>query len=486
MIKLVEKIESVKTEDLTVQNPSKLYTVIEKFTRETLYDGLYRDLELGHDLPAVIDLANNMHEIIKDDVYIDVSSHTLAREILNAAIDSVDYYDLAKDLIEEVNIDFSNSNYRAESIKKSKYDLDENLISEKIPKDLVKAYKDAEEHDYINADSDYYNKIDLENSEYTEISPEEAMEIKKSGNLHDLDILVNGKLVKYYNDGRPEYSVYVDHKSRYVNRNGKSVYETKYMPFKYVLTIADKIYKVNRVAVGEDKLKSRGVGKDDTILDPIVDRGYWNNVTDPGFKGSYGSQRSANAQLGKLRPGPALDTWDENSLQRAKDRLANIEAQYAAGDMSKNDYERQKADYENTIKTLTDKKNRANWNLKNDRANARNYTSNADATRAIRKLKMLKTELSRTSSDLQRAESKYNDISDEGSDSHEFEYQRKRASELRHKISILQSQLSKIEAELQAADDGTKAQEAKADVDNLTSELSSIKDQLKDLLAGKK
>ena len=79
------------------------------------------------------------------------------------------------------------------------------VLTEKIPKDLAKAYKKANHYSYANRNTDYINKVDLENSTYTEITPEEALALKKDGKLNTIRALIDGKLVTFYNDGTSEY-----------------------------------------------------------------------------------------------------------------------------------------------------------------------------------------------------------------------------------------------------------------------------------------
>ncbi len=105
MIKLIKESASYK-----LSEESQIHVDAYKFLYETFYDNLYHHLENGHDIPACIDLAHQMKDIFTDTMYDDCSSMTLCRTFIDHVINELDFFAMAKELISEVNYDFSNSN----------------------------------------------------------------------------------------------------------------------------------------------------------------------------------------------------------------------------------------------------------------------------------------------------------------------------------------------------------------------------------------
>lgn len=119
--------------------------------------------------------------------------------------------------------------------------LTEEVLDEKIPKDLAKAYKNARYQGRSGG------MTDLENATYREVSPEEGYKLYKE-DPRQVRLLLGNVLVDFRDDGRPSpehRDQYVDSAHQFVNRNGKVVRDTMYIPPKYMFTVADKIYVTN-------------------------------------------------------------------------------------------------------------------------------------------------------------------------------------------------------------------------------------------------
>ena len=345
------------------------------------------------------------------------------------------------------------------------------VLTEKIPKDLAKAYRDANHWSYANRNSDFTNKIDLENSTYTEISPEEALELKKDGKLNTVRALVDGHLVTYYNDGQSEYFTELPRAKKYTTRTGRDEYNSKYVPLKYVLNVADKIYVANEVT-NPEKMATR-LSLDDKGGTP-------EHIYDS--TGTFDSERAANRALGKDKYYSSFDRYDADQLERYRANLADLEKRWEDGDITRKEYEQSKERYARWIGELETKKRKEGNYIKDKRAAARNYSSDISATSAMRTYKRLKSEIKSAKASADRYQAKIDDIKASGSKSSEFEYASKQVSELRYKLREIQNKLSYYEKVLSDAEDGTKAAEYEKEMQKNLDTLTTAQRDLAALL----
>lgn len=345
------------------------------------------------------------------------------------------------------------------------------VLTEKIPKDLAKAYHKANHWSYAHRNSDFANKVDLENSTYTEISPEEALELKKEGKLDTVRALVNGHLVTYYNDGQSEYFTELPRGKKYTTRTGRDEYNSKYVPLKHVLSVADKIYVADEVTNPEKMATRLNLDDNGRTPDDVYDS-----------TRTFDSERTANKALGKDKPYSSFDKYDTDRLERYKANLADLEKRWEDGDITRREYEQNKERYAQWIDELETKKRRENSFIKDRRAAARNYSSDISATSAIRTYKRLKSEIKSAKASADRYQAKINDVKASGSKSSEFEYASKQVSELRFKLREIQSRLAYYEKLLSDAEDGTKAAEYEREMQKHLDTLTTAQRDLAKLL----
>lgn len=345
------------------------------------------------------------------------------------------------------------------------------VLTEKIPKDLAKAYKDANHWSYAHRNSDFANKVDLENSTYTEISPEQALELKKEGKLNSVRALVDGHLVTYYNDGQSEYFTELPRAKKYTTRTGRDEYNSKYVPLKHVLSVADKIYVANEVTNPEKMATRLSLDDDGRTPEDVYDS-----------TGTFDSERAANRALGKDKPYSSFDKYDVDRLERYRSNLADLEKRWEDGDITRKEYEQNKERYTQWIDELETEKRKEDNHIKNRRAAARNYSSDISATSAMRTYKRLKSEIKSAKASADRYQAKINDVKASGSKSSEFEYASKQVSELRYKLSEIQSRLSYYEKLLSDAEDGTKAAEYEREMQKHLDTLTTAQRDLAALL----
>ena len=131
-------------------------------------------------------------------------------------------------------------------------------LEEALPKDLADLYRErrsklghsrninSPKYGYKDIKTFSPNGIDFEASEYTEITPEEAIAAKKRGDADKLRIIFDGKLVTYESDGKHQHfraeRDYNSDASKYVKPNGDRVDTSSKLTFNTVVQNADKIY----------------------------------------------------------------------------------------------------------------------------------------------------------------------------------------------------------------------------------------------------
>ena len=121
------------------------------------------------------------------------------------------------------------------------------LNEEPIPSDLAKAYK-----------SSYHRPgdVDLQNSEYIEITPEEAIQIVRKGDPSSLRLIIEGQLIlidgKYGSQNDKYRNRYVHWDHHYFTKSGNRVTDTARFPIPHLVKIADKIYKTNENQTPKD------------------------------------------------------------------------------------------------------------------------------------------------------------------------------------------------------------------------------------------
>ena len=344
-------------------------------------------------------------------------------------------------------------------------------LDEKIPKDLAKSYKRAD-----NSPFDSYEPMstrkqpDFEAAEYTEITPEEALAYKKSGDVSNLRIMVDGSLVRFHPDGSVANRTELGWGARdkiYTNRNGKKVSDTKYMPFSHIVKIADKIYYTNEgdTSISPEKMARR----DDRDL------------------------RHANLNLGASRKGwgsPASAKKDirdyEKYLAQSQDKLRKLEAEWEAGTISRVDYEKRKASIEDSIGY--DKRNlyKSIGQRADRRAKARDFVGNREAQSAVNKFKDLKSSLSFAKSSARRAEEKLSTMKDGGADSATYRYDREQLARYRKQLADAQYWIKHYESKLSDDSVGADIAKQEAELDSKLAEVQSITSQIDAMLGRSK
>ena len=309
------------------------------------------------------------------------------------------------------------------------------LLNEKIPKDLARAYQLARHnqvgggpYNYANARQKGFD-TDFEHAHYEEISPADAIAIRKNGDITKLRLIVKGHLVDFYNDGTQRNHYVSDWRESYVNKNGNKVTSTKRIPFKDLVKIADKIYLTDEdeVTIPDDKLARRDAD----------DRYY-------------------NLRLGAIRPESDLDIkygridMDRSAevIRTYKAELKKLEIDWEAGNVSPNEYAERKARLEKHIANATTSFYRGKHRSREPFTKARNYVANQAASANVRRYKELKSELHYAQRDYERSQEKLTDIQSQGANAEQYAYAQKRIQQLKAEIEAAKRQIEYYEKQL--------------------------------------
>ena len=166
------------------------------------------------------------------------------------------YIDDAEKIIDDVNK--SDEKIYVKPLKEKLVLSEDEDLEEALPRDLADLYRekktklghsrniDRPKFGYKKIRGFDPNGIDFENSEYTEITPEEAIAAKKRGDAEKLRIIFDGKLVTYEADGKHQHfraeRDYNSDASKYKKPNGDRVDNSSKLTFNTVVQNADKIY----------------------------------------------------------------------------------------------------------------------------------------------------------------------------------------------------------------------------------------------------
>lgn len=332
-------------------------------------------------------------------------------------------------------------------------DLDESL-TEKLPKDLAKAYK------YSNARPDIQDRraeYDYEKAEYTEITPEEAMKAKKEGKAGMLRVLIGNQVALYRTDGYCIKNVEVRWGETYTNKNGKKISNTRDMPFSYVMSIADKIYLTN---------------EEDMQIDPekLERRKYYNRYL----------RNLGNHNVGKdldQRRKFAHSYFDDAASARVA--LADLEKKWADGDISKNEYEKQK---ERLISNIKWNRKRGHEEIGKSKNSADYYARQAAPeeylTRRRRAYQQLKRELEDNEWRAKRYSKRVDDLKANGAGAEQYSYYVRQIANYQKQIADAQHSIEYynklISDEAQAKD----IAEAERDLQKVMQEIEAAKKEL--------
>lgn len=330
-----------------------------------------------------------------------------------------------------------------ESLKESK------KLDEKVPSDLIKSIR-ADDNSrrwrsvHKNPDRQFNRGdrwsgngvVDYENSNYRILSPQEVLGMKKRGeDLSNIYVIKNGEHIKLNRDGSPS-----NHAMRDIRSN---------QSLKKTLDGASKIYLADEKLVKDsqpEKFASRNA--------------------DP-------EERYRNLELGAKGPYDNEDRYRKgmySNSKSAKKAIARAKQDYEDGDISRKEMERIIANNKPNIDTYYGKNYQE---LRDKRADARNYAANKSARAKVDEYKELKSSIPDAEYTLKRAKQNLDDFNNGLSTRtySDYDYNKRSAERYRKEIEDL-------EKKLKSARDSLEYYESKLTDDAKSSELKSLEDNL--------
>lgn len=142
--------------------------------------------------------------------------------------------------------------------------IEEKKLDEVLPKSLAKEYRKGT---FSHPDSKRFNTIDIQNSSADELTPDQALELIKN-DPHAVRAIIkdsrgNPRVVTFNDRGKVDTNNNIElfwgDNRIYTTKKGEGEAKNKLskMPAKYVLSLADKIYRVSETEKDADLLKAR-------------------------------------------------------------------------------------------------------------------------------------------------------------------------------------------------------------------------------------
>lgn len=215
-----------------------------------------------------------------------------------------------------------------ENLVSEDLDLAEDVVDERLSKDVIRALKNG------NMLSGYNGQVDIENSTDRKITPEEAKRLIDSGQQDKVLTIINSNPVTYNAKGKPstEHQVNVYGDDAYETRNGVTKFTTRKMPTDYVLNIANKEdsnkgargnYEINLVNKDKDLLAQRELNPDSRNVN-------LRNVTAGTNINTWDLDHGTYERNKAKRYSKKADTY-EKEAEQARKRLADLKKQHDEG-----------------------------------------------------------------------------------------------------------------------------------------------------------
>ena len=337
------------------------------------------------------------------------------------------------------------------------------LNEEPIPSDLAKAYKSSYHHP---------GDVDLQNSEYTEITPEEAIQIVRKGDPSSLRLIIEGQLIlidgKYGSQNDKYRNRYVHWDHHYVTKPRNRVTDTARFPIPHLVKIAEKIYKTNENQTPKDpNLMAQRSGNRHSEQE-------YNSLYDTTFEKRGASiipdRRLANKRRNYERELALYNKYlKEYEAETDENKKADLKRSVDIYKASADDYYK---DYKYALNNSNDFK-----------ARARYFDSEQDITKNIRKYRgELKPELERTNRDVKRYQDKLADFDAQGDPS--VNRLKSRIADKRNELSEIIAELTNLELNLDGAEYASAGnrQELVDKINDYLSNANNIKQEIDDLI----
>lgn len=322
-------------------------------------------------------------------------------------------------------------------------------LTEKIPSDLAKAYRQSAEYRrgegalYIPDLGDREGDLDFENTDYIEITPEEAEDYRKKGEVDKLRVIYWGDA--YTVDPRSfklKPSAGIKPEDEYITRTGRHINNSNHVPFSHMMEIADKIYYTNEGDIKRTKRNS-----------------------DEWDSGAHSFERFEKS---------TLKDWEEY-LDEYEKRLQKLEDSWEEGDISRKEYEIKKEKLLDKVKYWRKKADNQRFYIRNQARKKQDEYITKLIRKAVDNFHYLKGRLKSLEREAQWRGQEVDDAKSGNS------YYQRKVKELKARIQVLQNELANYERWA----GGPEIEEAENKLSKTLKEIEETKKQVDDLLKRK-
>ena len=353
-----------------------------------------------------------------------------------------------------------------------------NELDEALPFDLAKAYKNRDgSRDYTR----FNTNIDFENSDYTEVTPEEAKQIYKT-DPESLHLIIDGQLITFRENGKPslDYRIHWLNSDKFYTRaSGEVIRDTKKMPASHLFSIASKIYKVDEKAKDQGLLDNRKQNPESPKYNYNPDKvdltgpDYWHN---PNY--------DKHVLRGSSEPSDYAFSSNQRDIDYYKDRIAQEKSDFEKGywNGKEEDYQRTMDRLTNMLNSLENRRQELLQNKKDFAARRRFASAEKDLKEPFNKYRVLKKDLKDISGQVERAKGKLQSAKDYGSP--ETREVKANLEELLSKMENLQREIRKAELYLKGCDedDAEAVDAAEKEVNSVVEKQNELQAEMNKLL----
>ena len=320
-------------------------------------------------------------------------------------------------------------------------------------------------------------KYDFNNSFAEEITPEQAISLKNQGQADTIQVIFDGQLITFNEDGKQVYIAQRSYKSPrelYQKPNGDLVEYSSKLTFNTIMNRADKIYKVSIEEPDKDLRAKRA--------DNPESRYYRGKRTSRDLIGNQYDYSTKSIDDLTLELQSAKNRISEyvSEIEADENRLKSDDNQYYRDYILSNIelYKKRKRNAERTVSRLETA-------IKDKKASIRNEYSNLDARKTFEKYKELKSDINNLSVNVKSAENRFNNIKEKGTP--EFARTKERIKEIQEEIAKLKKELVAQEINLSAEEDLAEPElkAAEAALKEITDNYEKAKSDLDTLLKRK-
>ena len=313
--------------------------------------------------------------------------------------------------------------------------VNEEVLDEKIPADLAKAYKKANYSGRSGANTD------LQNADYQEVDANTGYKLYKE-DPKQVRLLVNGKLIDFRDNGYPS----LDHRDEwlpdnlaYVKKNGQKIKDTLHVPAKHLFSIASKIYVTNEHKPegqkDQDLLSKRRenpesrYGSVSDLKSRSVASKYWG---DPEIRGNVDLMNTSS--------------YKRQRIDRYKKELKQYQ-EYIRNATSDSD----KRYYQQRIDKLNDSIKELQGDIDDAEARKRYANSERSLQKPLERYISLKSNINNLQDRVDRSQRELEQVRTNGSD--ESRRNKQRLTELQQRLKELRKQIAMVELDLEGTDE---------------------------------